>query len=113
MINYKLESFLRDEIKHYIDSKYNIVSHIFSNAKKTFLLSEWGISQVIFDKNKGKKINIGAIQADRYEYDAKKDAFNFIKTCTYNNKRPNLIKEIESKIIFRFSSFVVPIILST
>lgn len=54
---YMTESFLRDEIENYIDSGYKIVSHIFSNAKKTFQLSQWSISQIIFDKEKGEKIN--------------------------------------------------------
>ena len=48
---YMTESFLRSEVEHYIKSGYKIISHIFSNAKTTFQLSEWSISQVIFDKN--------------------------------------------------------------
>ena len=94
---YQTESFLRDEIEQYINSKYKIVSHIMSNAKTTFLLSEWPISQIIFDKTKGTKIDKDNIKVDRYEFNEKLDTFDYKKTYTYNNK-PNLIKEIEKKI---------------
>ena len=47
---YMTESFLRDEVSNYVNSGYNIVSHVFSNASTTFQLSEWPISQVIFQK---------------------------------------------------------------
>ena len=95
---YMTESFLRDEIENYIDSGYKIVSHIFSNAKKTFQLSQWPISQIIFDKEKGKKIDRKKIPADRYELNEKTGEFNFIKKYIYDNFRPNLIKEIQNKI---------------
>lgn len=94
---YQTESFLRDEIEQYINSKYKIVSHIMSNAKTTFLLSEWPISQIIFNKTKGTKIDKNNIKVDRYEFNEKLDTFDYIKTYTYNNK-PNLIKEIEKEI---------------
>jgi len=95
---YQLESFLRDEIKHYIKSKYKIVSHIFSSAKHTFKLKYWGISQIIFDKEEGDKLNTECINADRYELKPKTERLEFIKTYSYNNKRPSLIKEIEKQI---------------
>lgn len=95
---YKTTSFLRDEIKNYINSKYKIVSHIMSDAKKTFLVSEWPISQVIFDKDKGEAIDKLKIAIDRYEFNEKTDEFKFIKTYIYNQARPNLIKEIEKEI---------------
>ena len=95
---YMTESFLRDEIEHYINSGYKIVSHIFSNAKTTFQISEWPISQINFDKRQGKKINRKAIPADRYEFDSKTMQLNFIKKYVYDNSRPNLIHEIDKKI---------------
>ncbi len=93
---YMTESFLRDEIENYIASGYKIVSHIFSNAKTTFQLSEWSISQVIFDKDKGEEIDKKAIKADRYELE--KDDFVFKGTYTYNTLKPSLIDEIDKKI---------------
>ncbi len=95
---YMTESFLRSEIEHYIKSEYKIVSHVFSNAKTTFLLSEWPISQVIFDKDKGDEINVAAIKADRYELKKKTDKLLFIKTYTYDNSRQGLIYSIDEKI---------------
>ena len=94
----KTEFFLRDTVKNYIKSNYKIKSHIFSNAKTTFLLSEWSISQVIFDKDKGKNLDLNAIKADRYELDKKTDKLNFIKTYIYNNEHTSLINNIENKI---------------
>ena len=93
---YVTESFLRGEIKHYKKSGYKIISHIFSNAKTTFMLSDWSVSQVIFDKDKGTEIDDAAICADRYELE--KGNFNFKKTYTYNNTKPSLIDEINKKI---------------
>ena len=92
---YMMESFLRSEIEHYIKSEYKIVSHVFSNAETTFLLSEWPISQVIFDKDKGEEFDGKYITADRYEL--KNNNFNYIKTYTYDNTRPYLVKEIEKE----------------
>ena len=94
----KTEFFLRDTFINYINSNYKIVSHIFSNAKETFQLSEWAISQIIFDKQKGNKITYNKISVDRYDYDNKNNKLNFIKSYTYDNSRPNLIKDIEHKI---------------
>lgn len=98
---YMTESFLRSKIEHYIKSGYKIISHIFSDAKTTFLLSNWSISQVIFDKDKGKEVNKIAFSAKRYELESNKkngEQFNFIKTYTYDLKRPNLLDEIDKAI---------------
>ena len=94
----KTEFFLRDTISVFADCGYKIVSHIFSNAKDTFLLSEWSVSQVIFDKTKGSEISKDFVTADRYDFDFKIKKINFVKTYQYDNKNPNLIKEIENKI---------------
>ncbi len=104
---YMTESFLRDEIENYIDSGYKIVSHIFSNAKTTFQLSQWPISQIIFDKEKGKRINRKAIPAERYEFDPKTDKLKFVKKYVYDNYRPNLIREIDKEIRKNKSGFVL------
>lgn len=98
ILYYMTESFLRDELNNYINSNYKIVSHIMSNAKTTFLLSEWPISLVIFDKDKGEEINKSNIQVDRYELNNKTEKLDFIKTYSYNQEKPNLIKEIEKEI---------------
>ena len=92
----KTEFFLRDTVSVFVDSGYKIRSHIFSNAKTTFQLSRWAISQIIFDKNEGADIDRSAIKADRYEVE--KTGFNFKKTYVYNNSRPNLIEEIDKEI---------------
>ncbi|MBR3091287.1 MAG: hypothetical protein IKH10_04765, partial [Bacteroidetes bacterium] len=93
---YATGSFFRDQIEAYKNSGYKIVSHIFSNAKTTFLLSEWSISQVIFDKDNGDKIDESKIKADRYEL--VKNKFNYIKTYCYDNASPNLFKELKTAI---------------
>ena len=90
---YMTESFLRSEVKHYIKSGYKIISHIFSNAKTTFKLSEWSISQVIFDKTQGSEITKSIIKADRYELE--KNSFKFIKTYDYDILQPKLLEEIK------------------
>ena len=95
---YTMESFFRDERMNYINSEYKIKSHIFSNAKTTFLLSEWPISQVIFDKNDGYEFNDDCIPADRYEINEKTDNLEYIKTYNYNVTKPYLIKSIEKEI---------------
>lgn len=92
---YMSESFMRDEIKHYINSKLKIYSHIFSTAQ-TFNLSDWSISQMIFSKNLGDEINNKSFTAKRYEKD--KIGFNFIKSYTYDLERPSLVKEIDTAI---------------
>lgn len=93
---YMTESFLRKEIEHYIKSGYKVVSHVFSNAKTTFQLSNWAISQVVFDKTKGEDICPDAIKASRYELE--KGKFVFKREYTYNYSRPSLLEEIDKKI---------------
>ncbi len=92
---YMSESFMRDELRHYINSKLKIYSHIFSTAQ-TFNLSDWSISQMIFSKNFGDEINDKTFTAKRYERD--KIGFNFIKSYTYDLERPSLVKEIDTAI---------------
>jgi hypothetical protein len=104
---FKTEPFLREEIEHYIKSKYKIVSHIMSNAENTFMLSDMGISQVIFDKDKGEKIDKSAIKIDRYELDKKTERLDFVRSYTYNQTRQNLIKEIEKEIKQNSSGLVL------
>ena len=93
----KTEFFLRDTISVYANSGYNIVSHVFSNAKETFRLSEWPISLIVFDKSKGNPIAIEKFTAQRYELN-KNNQLEYKKTYTYDNSRPNLIDEIEKEI---------------
>lgn len=100
----KTEFFLRSSVKNFVDSGYKIVSHIFSNAKTTFRLSEWPVSQVIFEKpgnGSSSKYDIkngDFVTADRYELNPKTEKLEFARTYTYDNKNPDLIKEIEKKI---------------
>lgn len=91
----KTEFFLRDTVSVYINSGYKIRSHIFSNARDTFMLSEWSISQVVFDRTEGETIQKNLIKADRYEFNNKENCLNYVKSYTYDNLRPDLIKEIE------------------
>ena len=93
---YMTESFLREEIDQYINSGYKIRSHIFSNAKTTFNLSEWSISQVIFDKNAGDEITKNSFTAFRYEVE--KDFFTLKGKYIYDIARPKLMDEIDRKI---------------
>lgn len=95
----KTEFFLRDSVEIFADSGYHIISHVFSNAKETFLLSEWSISQVVFDREKGEPLITEQITANRYDYNAKTEKLDYIKQYTYENSRPNLIKEIEAEIV--------------
>ncbi|EAL3905679.1 hypothetical protein A0Y88_02780 [Campylobacter upsaliensis] len=92
---YMTESFLRDELQYYINSKLKIYSHIFSTAK-TFNLSDWSISQIIFSKHLGDTINDKSFTAKRYEKD--KIGFNYVKSYTYDLERPSLVKEIDKAI---------------
>jgi len=95
---YETKSFMCGEIEHYINSGYKIVSHNFSNAKDTFLLSEWPISQVIFDKDNGDEIKRDRIIASRYEYNKKTDALEYVKTYVYDDSRPNLYQALKETI---------------
>lgn len=92
---YMTESFLRDELQYYINSKLKMYSHIFSTAK-TFNLSDWSISQIIFSKHLGDTINDKSFTAKRYEKD--KIGFNYVKSYTYDLERPSLVKEIDTAI---------------
>ncbi|WP_213272996.1 hypothetical protein [Campylobacter vulpis] len=65
---YMSESFMRDEVQCYINSKLKMYSHIFSTAK-TFRLSDWSISQMIFSKRLGDKVSNKSFTAKRYEKD--------------------------------------------
>ena len=103
----KTEFFLRDTVNVFADSGYKIISHIFSNAKDTFRLSEWPISQVIFDRNRGNEISRHLITVDRYDYDEKNNRLNFVKPYTYVNSRPNLVKELENKIKENYAGMVL------
>lgn len=94
----KTEFFLRPTVANFVKSKYNIVAHVFSNAKTTFKLSEWPVSLVIFDREKGHKIDKQHITATRYELDYKDKKLHQKQVCPYDNSRPSLIKEIEEKI---------------
>ena len=95
----KTEFFLRDTVSVFVDSGYKIVSHVFSNAKETFMLSEWAISQVIFDKEKGHPITGEKINTFRYDFNVKTGKLDYIKPYCYDNSRPYLIKEIEKEIV--------------
>ncbi len=95
---YSMESFFKPIRLNYINSGYKIVSHIFSNAKTTFKLSEWPISQVIFDREKGEEWNDKCIKADRYELNKKTDKLEYVKTYRYDNTRPYLIDDINNHI---------------
>ncbi len=94
----KTEFFLRDTVNVFARSDYNIVSHIFSNAKDTFKLSEWSVSQVVFDRDKGDPIEPMHISADRYDYDERDDKLLFVRAYRYDNSRPDLTKEIDGLI---------------
>lgn len=103
----KTEFFLRPTVKNFVKSKYNIVSHVFSNAKTTFRLSEWAVSLVIFDREKGQAIDKQHITASRYEFDNKDKKLHFISSYTYDNSRPDLIKEIEKKIKEKMNGSII------
>lgn len=103
----KTEFLLRDTVSVYANSGYNIVSHVFSNAKDTFKLSEWSVSQIIFDKEKGEHVTGKHIKAIRYDYDRKRNGLEYIKQYIYDNSRPDLIREIDKEIILGQSSGIV------
>lgn len=94
----KTEFLMRNTISVYVDSGYHIVSHVFSNAKDTFLLSDWPISQIVFDKTKGNELISDYIIAERYELNKKSGTLESKGIYKYDNIRPNLIKEIENQI---------------
>lgn len=94
----KTEFFLRDTVRHFVNSQYHVVAHVFSNAKDTFRLSEWAVSLVIFDRSQGELLDGKYIKAERYEKDKKDNKLVYAGTYTYDNMRPNLIKGIEKEI---------------
>ena len=94
---YGTNSFLRSEAVNYVVSGYKIISHIISNAKTTFQLSEWPISQVIFDKDQGDVFTGDEVKVDRYELN-KGNKLIFTKHHTYHNARPNLFIDLKNKI---------------
>lgn len=99
---YKFEAFFNTEIQHFIKSKYSIISHIISNAKTTFLLNEWGVSQIVFSKSKQNSIynfdKNNDFLVDRYELNIKKNQLEFIQSYKYCISQKNLIKELDKKI---------------
>lgn len=94
----KTEFFLRDTVSVFVNSGYKCVSHVFSSAKETFLLSDWSISQVIFDKNNGEEITGKTITAIRYELNNRNGILENKGEYKYDNVRPCLISEIEHEI---------------
>ncbi len=93
---YTTGSFFRNEIDNYIKSGYHIRSHVISNAKTTFHLSEWPISQIIFDREDGEIICRESIGVDRYELE--RDAFTFKGHYVYNTASANLFTELQEAI---------------
>lgn len=93
---YATGSFFRNEIDNYIKSGYYIRSHVISNAKDTFHLSQWPISQIIFDRDEGNRITRDAINVDRYELEH--HGFVFKGHYIYNTARPNLFIELREAI---------------
>ncbi len=91
---YKTEQMFGEALEAYQKSGLKMYSHIFSTAK-TFNLSDWSISQIIFSKHLGDEINNKSFTAKRYE-DNK--GFKFIKSYTYDLERPSLVKEIDTAI---------------
>ena len=94
----KTEFFLRDTMSVFVNSGYKCVSHVFSSAKETFLLSDWSISQVIFDKYNGEEITGKTITAIRYELNNRIGILENKGEYKYDNVRPCLISEIEHEI---------------
>lgn len=95
----KTEFFLRNgTVSHFVNSGYKVVSHIFSSAKNTFKLSDWAVSQIIFDRENGETLTSDHITADRYELNRQTDKLEFKGSYTYDNIRPHLIEEIENRI---------------
>ena len=95
----KTEFFLRDTVSVFVDSGYKIVSHVFSNAKETFKISEWPISLTVFDKESGDVFTGEYVIAQRFELNKKYGVLEFKGVYKYDNVRPHLIKEIEKTII--------------
>lgn len=94
----KTEFFLRDTVSVFVNSGYHIMSHIFSSAKETFLLSDWSVSQIIFDKDEGEKFSGTYITTQRYELNKRNGMLEKKGDYIYDNVRPSLITEIENAI---------------
>ena len=94
----KTEFLLRDTARTFARSGYKIVSHIFSNAQKTFKLSEWPVSQIIFDRERGEEFTGEYVKADRYELNRRTQQLEYVRTYCYDNVRPSLLKDIERVI---------------
>ncbi len=103
----KTEFFLRDTVSVYVDSKYRIVSHVFSSAKETFQLSDWPISQVIFDKNHGETFIGEYVKTERYELNKQSGILEKKGDYVYDNVRPYLIAEIENIIKQHNSGIII------
>ena len=95
---YETKSFFSSEVQHYVQSHYNIVEHVFSNARTTFHLSEWSISLVIFDREQGTPVDSKSISATRYEMNRRGDRMEFLRTYSYDFSRPNLFDELKKAI---------------
>jgi hypothetical protein len=95
----KTEFFLRQSTcSHFVRSGYKVMSHIFSSAKDTFKLSDWAVSQVVFDRENGQELTGEYIAADRYELNRRTDKLEYKGHYTYDNVRLHLITEIEQKL---------------
>lgn len=94
----RTEFFLRPTVEHFAQTGYRLVSHVFSNAHTTFKLSEWAISQVIFDRQNGAPFDAEHPTIERYEADRKDGKLHRVRIYTYDNIRPQLIKAIEEEI---------------
>lgn len=93
----KTEFFFRKETcKVFIDSGYKVMEHVISNAKKTFKLSEWPISLVIFDREQGEKPTLANTKIQRYE--PEKGIMIYKGEYNYDNERPCLIDECEAEM---------------
>lgn len=92
---YKTEQMFSEALEAYQKSGLKIYSHIFSTAK-TFNLSDWSISQMIFSKHLGDEVSDKSFTAKRYEKDS--IGFNYVKSYTYDLERPSLVKEIDTAI---------------
>ena len=93
----KTEFFFRSETcKVFADSGYKIREHVMSNAKKTFKLSEWPISLVIFDRNSGGEVSTGHTHVQRYELE--NGLMEYKGDYVYDNEREKLVKACQAKI---------------
>ena len=94
----KTEFFFREETcRVFADSGYKIREHVMSDAKKTFKLSGWPISLVIFDRVEGDDIDLRHTSVQRYELERGKMVYK--GKYDYNNSRPSLISEFEEELI--------------